>query len=172
MECELHRILDPIAAAPVPARRPAPGGSSNPAKKLLGGAGAALGLKALTGFAIAAMAAGAATGAAITGSFNPADWGHQVRHQVTTTTDQQGAAAGDQHATSTAPANGSSSSSTVNASAPVNGTSVNGTPVNGTPVKNVSPDNGPNKGKLPVRIEPEPADPGMQHGPMPIGPET
>ena len=54
-------------------------------KKLLGGAGAAIGLKIATGFAVAAMAATAALAAtevAITGSVNPADWGPQVTQQV------------------------------------------------------------------------------------------
>ena len=54
-------------------------------KKLLGGAGAAFGLKIATGFAVAAMAATAAVAAtevAITGSVNPADWGQQVTQQV------------------------------------------------------------------------------------------
>ncbi len=54
-------------------------------KKLLGGAGVAIGLKIATGFAVAAMAttaALAATEVAITGSVNPADWGQQVTQQV------------------------------------------------------------------------------------------
>ena len=54
-------------------------------KKLLGGAGAAIGVKILTGFAVAAAAATfavAATEVAITGSVNPANWGQQVKTQV------------------------------------------------------------------------------------------
>ena len=54
-------------------------------KRLLGGAGAALGVKILTGFAVAAAAATfavAATEVAITGSVNPANWGQQVTTQV------------------------------------------------------------------------------------------
>jgi len=54
-------------------------------KKLLGGAGAAIGVKILTGLAVAAAAAtiaAAATEVAITGSVNPANWGQQVRQQV------------------------------------------------------------------------------------------
>ena len=167
---ELHRILDPISASPVPPWR-TPAASSNPARKVLGGAGAALGVKAMTGFAIAAMAATAAAGAAsevaITGSFNPADWGHQARHQVTGVSSQHGAAPGEQQAPSSAPANVANNSS-VSASAPASGT-----PANGTPSKNVTPDNGPDKGKVPVAaagVEPEPTDPGMHHGPMPVGP--
>ena len=54
-------------------------------KKLLGGAGAAVGLKVLTGFAVAAAAATfavAATEVATTGSLNPLNWGQQVTQQV------------------------------------------------------------------------------------------
>jgi hypothetical protein len=83
MEQELHRILDPMTAGPIPARRTLqPGGSM---KKLLGGAGAAIGVKILTGIAVAAAAttfAVAATEVAITGSVNPANWGQQVTNQV------------------------------------------------------------------------------------------
>ena len=83
LERELHRILDPIAAAPIPLRRaPLSGGIM---KRLLGGAGAALGAKLLTGIAVAAAAvvvAGAATEVAVTGSLNPTNWGQQVKTQV------------------------------------------------------------------------------------------
>jgi hypothetical protein len=83
MEHELHRILDPMTAGPIPFRRPMqPGGSM---KKLLGGAGAAIGVKILTGIAVAAAAttfAVAATEVAITGSVNPTNWGQQVTTQV------------------------------------------------------------------------------------------
>jgi hypothetical protein len=83
MEHELHRILDPMTAGPIPFRRPMqPGGSM---KRLLGGAGAAIGIKILTGIAVAAAAttfAVAATEVAITGSVNPANWGQQVTKQV------------------------------------------------------------------------------------------
>lgn len=54
-------------------------------KKLLGGAGAALGVKIVTGLAVAALAATAAVAAtevAVTGSINPANWGQQVKEQV------------------------------------------------------------------------------------------
>ena len=54
-------------------------------KRLLGGAGAALGVKIATGFAVAALAATAAVAAtevAITGSINPANWGQQVKEEV------------------------------------------------------------------------------------------
>jgi hypothetical protein len=83
LEDDLRRILDPMTASPIPARRAMQAGGSM--KKLLGGAGAALGVKILTGFAVAAMAATAAVAAtevAITGSVNPANWGQQVTTQV------------------------------------------------------------------------------------------
>ncbi|MHB8587792.1 MAG: hypothetical protein ACYDA0_02940 [Candidatus Dormibacteraceae bacterium] len=83
LEYELHRIVDPMTAGPIPVRRSMqPGGSM---KKLLGGAGAAIGVKILTGIAVAAAAttlAVAATEVAITGSVNPANWGQQVTTQV------------------------------------------------------------------------------------------
>ena len=50
-------------------------------KRLLGGAGAAIGIKIVTGIAVAAAAttiAVAATEVAITGSVNPSNWGQQV----------------------------------------------------------------------------------------------
>ncbi|HUZ86837.1 MAG TPA: hypothetical protein VNF26_07775 [Candidatus Baltobacterales bacterium] len=83
LEDELHRILDPMTAVPIPRRRvPESGGAM---KKLLGGAGAAIGLKVLTGVAVAAAAATfavAATEVATTGSLNPLNWGQQVTQQV------------------------------------------------------------------------------------------
>ena len=89
LEQELHRVVDPIIAAPSPPRRRLqPRGSIK--KKLLGGAGAALGLKVLTGVAAAAAAitvAGAATEIATTGTVNPQDWGNQVSRQVQTCKD-------------------------------------------------------------------------------------
>src|SRR5713226_3767040 len=94
LERELHRVLDPIAAAPIPFRR-APSGAL--ARRLLGGAGVALGLKLATGVAIAAFAAaaiGATTEVAVTGSLNPADWGQQVK---TTVADCKAKLAATQH---------------------------------------------------------------------------
>ena len=77
LETELHRILDPMTAGTIPAWRvTTPSGGTM--KRLLGGAGAALGVKILTGFAVAAAAAtfaAAATEVAITGSINPLNWG-------------------------------------------------------------------------------------------------
>jgi hypothetical protein len=54
-------------------------------KRILGGAGAAIGAKLVTGLAVAAFAAAGAaavTEAGATGSLNPADWGQQVKQQV------------------------------------------------------------------------------------------
>ncbi len=79
LEQELHRVLDPLAAMPVPDRRPA--ASRKAARAFLGGAGAALTVKLLTGVAVAAAAVTVA-GASATGSLNPADWGRQVQQQV------------------------------------------------------------------------------------------
>src|SRR5438045_3964606 len=62
LEQELHRVLDPITALPIPARRQPE--ARRAARALLGGAGAALTVKVLTGVAVAAAAvtvAGAAT---------------------------------------------------------------------------------------------------------------
>ena len=84
LENELLRILDPMTAGTIPAWRvTTPSGGT--VKRLLGGAGAALGVKILTGFAVAAAAAtfaAAATEVAITGSINPLNWGQQVTQQV------------------------------------------------------------------------------------------
>ena len=54
-------------------------------KRILGGVGAAVGVKLLTGIAVAAAAvtmAAAATEVATTGSINPLNWGQQVKQQV------------------------------------------------------------------------------------------
>ena len=90
LEQELHRVLDPIAARPIPARRAIQGHRT--LKTLMGGAGAALTIKVLTGVAVAAAAVTVA-GAATTGSLNPADWGQQVKQQVSNCKSQL--AAGD-----------------------------------------------------------------------------
>ena len=79
LESELHRVLDAVAARPIPTRRSAPGRVS--LRALLGGAGAALTIKVLTGVAVAAAAVTVA-GAATTGSLNPAVWGQQVSDRV------------------------------------------------------------------------------------------
>jgi hypothetical protein len=88
LEGELHRILDPMTAATIPSRRVTDSGGTM--KKLLGGVGAALGVKLLTGIAVAAAAvtvAAAATEVATTGSINPQNWGQQVSQHVQTCKD-------------------------------------------------------------------------------------
>jgi hypothetical protein len=84
LEYELHRVIDPMTAGTIPAWRVTTL-SGGRMKKLLGGAGAAIGVKILTGLAVAAAAAtiaAAATEVAITGSVNPTNWGQQVKQQV------------------------------------------------------------------------------------------
>jgi hypothetical protein len=84
LEDELHRIVDPMTVGPIPFRR-ATALSGGTMKRLLGGAGAALGVKIVTGFAVAALAATAAVAAtevALTGSVNPTNWGQQVKEEV------------------------------------------------------------------------------------------
>jgi hypothetical protein len=83
IERELHRALDPTMAVSIPAWRTPSSGSIT--RRLLGGAGVAIGVKLLTGIAVAAAAAtiaGAATETAITGSLSPTVWGQQVKLQV------------------------------------------------------------------------------------------
>jgi hypothetical protein len=83
IERELHRALDPTLADSIPAWRTPTSGSIT--RRLLGGAGVAIGVKLLTGIAVAAAAAtiaGAATETAITGSLSPGVWGQQVKLQV------------------------------------------------------------------------------------------
>jgi hypothetical protein len=79
LEFELHRVLDPMTAQPIPPRRMAH--SQGPIRALMGGAGAALTMKLLTGVAVAAAAVTVA-GVATTGSLNPTNWGQQVTTQV------------------------------------------------------------------------------------------
>src|SRR5258708_33313115 len=71
---ELHRVLDPIAARPIPPRRTVQGNRT--LKTVLGGAGAALTIKVLTGVA-GAPAAGTVAGGAAAGRLDPAVWGQQ-----------------------------------------------------------------------------------------------
>ena len=95
LEGELHRILDPLVAAPIPAFRVRePVGLIG---KLLSGAAAAFGFKVLTGIAAVAAAAtvaGAVTETVITQSANPSVWGRQIQQQVSTCKDQLGSTHG------------------------------------------------------------------------------
>jgi hypothetical protein len=79
LESELHRVLDPLSALPIPTRRMPARGIT--ARTVLGGAGAALSLKLLTGV-VAAAAAVTVAGTVTTGSLNPVDWGQQVSQHV------------------------------------------------------------------------------------------
>ena len=85
LEAELHRVLDPLASRPIPARRPIV--QHMGIRKIVGGAGAALTIKVLSGVAVAAAAVTVA-GAASTGSLNPSVWGQKVQQQVQTCKDQ------------------------------------------------------------------------------------
>ena len=80
LDNDLRAYLDPHAVGGIPAwRMPEP---SRSGRRLLGGAGAALGAKIAVGAVIAVMAAGATTEAVITRSANPADWARHVTQQV------------------------------------------------------------------------------------------
>ena len=84
LEEALHRVLDPIAARPIPPRRsPA---TRSAFKTVMGGAGTALTVKVLTGV-VAAAAAVTVAGVVTTGSLSPADWGQQVTQTVQTCKD-------------------------------------------------------------------------------------
>ncbi len=84
LEETFHRVLDPMAARPIPPRRPVHGRSAF--KTVAGGAGAALTVKLLTGVAAAAAAVTIA-GAVTTGSLNPVNWGEAVTQRVQTCKD-------------------------------------------------------------------------------------
>jgi hypothetical protein len=84
LEQTLHRVLDPIAARPIPPRRAVHGRSAF--RTVAGGAGAALTVKLLTGVAAAAAAVTVA-GAVTTGSINPVIWGQTITQTVETCTD-------------------------------------------------------------------------------------
>lgn len=84
LEETLHRVLDPIAARPIPPRRPP--ASRSAFKTVIGGAGTALTVKVLTGVAAAAAVVTVA-GVVTTGSLSPADWGQQVTQTVQTCKD-------------------------------------------------------------------------------------
>ena len=84
LEDTLHRVLDPMAARPIPPRRELDSGRA--VRTVAGGAGAALAVKLLTGVAAAAALVTVAAGAT-TGSLNPADWGQQVSATVETCKD-------------------------------------------------------------------------------------
>ena len=99
LERELHRWLDPLVAAPIPARTVPVRGAWMP--KLLAGAGAAVAANMVMGVAIAALAAGvagAATEAVITRSLSPVQWSQQVKDQVQALGSQHGSGVNQHHA--------------------------------------------------------------------------
>ena len=79
LEEALHRVLDPIAARPIPARREV--ASRGAFRTVIGGAGAALTLKVVTGIAAAAAVVTVA-GVVTTGSVSPTNWGQHVTQTV------------------------------------------------------------------------------------------
>ena len=172
LEQELHRVLDPMSARPIPPRRSIQ--AHRTLKTLLGGAGAALTIKVLTGVAVAAAAATVA-GVATTGSLNPATWGQQVEQRVSDCKSQLAAGAhgiGDcvstfanQHGAAVASAarhhgNGNGDGSTKgNGSSNSNGNS------NGH-----SKDHLKGQATVPATLEPEASDPVAGHPPARITP--
>lgn len=84
LEEALHRVLDPIAARPIPPRRVMQ--NRGAFRTVIGGAGAALTVKVLTGIAAAAAVVTVA-GVVTTGSLSPAHWGQQVTQTVQTCKD-------------------------------------------------------------------------------------
>ncbi len=157
LEDTLHRVLDPIAARPIPARRTAE--SRSRWATVMGGAGAALSLKVLAGAAVAAATVTAA-GAVTTGSLNPAVWERQASHSMTLLTGHRGTptaeTAPDQAGTnnSKAPASSQGNTSTSgNGQAPDTG--------NGQTSNNPKSTTGPTG---------EPIDPSGMHPPVRVTP--
>ena len=152
LEEALHRALDPLAARPIPARRPVQ--SRGALKTLMGGAGAALTIKLLTGVAVAA-AAITVVGATTTGSLNPTVWGQQVKQQVATCKDQL---AQGQHGNDNGNGNGATGSGNGNA----NGHSKDKSKDHSAPQKTSS--------TAPPTLEPEPIDTVGGHPPATVTP--
>ncbi|HKC18403.1 MAG TPA: hypothetical protein VKE27_02110, partial [Candidatus Dormibacteraeota bacterium] len=74
LEDTLHRVLDPIAARPIPPRR-AVAHAGTAVRTVAGGAGAALTVKLLTAVAAAAAVVTVAGATVTSGSLNPVVWG-------------------------------------------------------------------------------------------------
>ena len=174
LEQELHRVLDPIAALPIPPRRTLHNRST--ARALLGGAGAALSLKLLTGVAVAA-AAVTIVGAATTGSLNPSDWGQQVSQRVAEckaalADGQHGigdcvSSFAKQHGASVASAARHHGNGTTDASGNGNGNTNGNANSHGKDKTHPTP-----KGRSGVAAtpDPEPVDPAGQHQPVHVTP--
>ena len=151
-------------------------------KKLLGGAGAAIGVKILTGIAVAAAAttfAVAASEVAITGSVNPLNWGQQVKQQVSdckASAARLGVHGIGQCVASFARQNGD----TVSDSTPKNGKTKTGVTGNGSPNPNANAKpktNGHGSGKkqgngAAITTAGEPTDPAMTVTHAPIPPQS
>lgn len=119
LERELHRWLDPLVAAPIPARTvPARDGWMT---KVVAGAGAAVAAKMVMGVAIATLAAGVAgvaTEAVITRSLSPVQWSQQAKDQVQALESQHGSAV-NPHQAATSPATDLAGTATGTGSPPV-----------------------------------------------------
>jgi len=157
LEQELHRVLDPITALPIPARRQPE--ARRAARALLGGAGAALTVKVLTGVAVAAAAVTVA-GAATTGSLNPADWGQQVTQQVA---DCKAQLADGQHGIGACVSSFASQHGSAAASAARQHGNGNGNGNAHAKDKNKSHPATPKSGSVPRGLDSEPADQAATH---------
>lgn len=121
LERELRRWLDPLVAAPIPARTVPVRSGWMP--KLLAGAGAAVAAKMVVGVAIATLAAGVAgvaTEAMITRSLSPVQWSQQAKDQVLSLESQNGSGV-NQHQAATSPAAPLAGASNGNGLPPANG---------------------------------------------------
>ena len=176
LESELRRVLDPLTALPIPDRRQAQKRAAG--RTLLGGAGAALSVKVLTGVAVAA-AAVTITGAATTGSLNPADWGQQVKQQVSTCKDEL---ASGQHGIGDCVSSFASKHGKSNTHTDGGGSSTGSTPAAGGSSNGNANGHGKDKSKghpatptsgptTPPTLEPEPIDPAGANPPVSITPQ-
>lgn len=171
LESELRRVLDPMAAQPIPLRRTVQG--RGPVRALMGGAGAALTFKLLAGVAVAAAAVTVA-GAATTGSFNPANWGQQVTTKVN---DCKAHLADGQHGIGDCVSDfASQHGASVASDARHHGSGATKDNSNGNAnghSKDKAKDQPPTKAQstAPSTLEPEPADPVGTHPPVHISPQ-
>jgi len=90
LEKDLHSYLDPYAVGSIPVFQEPEAGHAG--RRILGGAGAALGAKIAVGAVVAVMAAGATAEAVITHSANPVDWARAATQQAQSVSSPQPAA--------------------------------------------------------------------------------
>jgi hypothetical protein len=154
LERELHRVLDPVAASPIPPRRPVH--RQVGLRALTGGTGVALTVKVLSG-AVVTAAAVTVAGVATTGTVNPVDWGHEISNQVMSAP-QHGAAG-------PTPASQHGSGST-GSSGTANGNAAGQSKDKG---KNQNPPPKADSGSQPT-LDPEPSDPVGTYPPVTISP--